>query len=331
MRSATRWVIEIIVVSVVLLVFGWVITHGFDFLFPGGNPTPLESALVAVYLVLVGLVVELIRWARDSVEGAAGTVQKVLADELTVSAEKAVRGAILRSIFPSGNPDPVNARIHFGIVEDYLTQVERWPPLIQRASGTLAQRHLAAWRREMDDLTSRSGLALQMDESARMSAAMMDAGTKYMMIERWPCDPKATWSPGFLNFIEKIGSIEFQKKFVVLADSGVLQGPSDKAAKARELYLLEEEYLRRQGFKVYFCDIRRVYKELGTTEIPMENFEVFSDQVALQMDPAESYDRTLSVRLYALSDIGDLRRFLQIVDEQAQPVTSRKIKVGNFG
>lgn len=321
MRSSGRWIAEIIVVAVVAIAFGWVVTHLLSFLFPGGKPTRAESVIVALYLALVGIVIEVIRWGHDSVEGASRSVERVLDNELTAAAEKAVRGAILRSIIPSGNSDPVNARIHFAIVENYLKQVEHWPPLVQRASGVLARRHLAAWRGEMDDLTGPRGIELKMDESARMSASMMDSGTKYLVIERAPCDPEQTWSPGFLKFIDGIGSADFEKKFVLLASAADLERDDQ-----RELYLREEEYLRRHGFKVYFCDERSVHKELGTTDIPTQNFEVFSDQVALQMDPAASYDRTLPVGLHALSDIGELRRFLEIVEEQAKPMTSRAIK-----
>src|SRR6266487_6556742 len=135
MRSSTKWIFEIVVVALILLVLSQLITWGFSHVAKGGHLTTLEQILITIYLLLVGLVAEVVRWARESVEQARDTVRNVLDDALTASAERAVRSAVLRSIFPSGNPDPVNARIHFGIVEDYLTQVESQPLLVQRASG----------------------------------------------------------------------------------------------------------------------------------------------------------------------------------------------------
>jgi hypothetical protein len=334
MRSSNKWIIEVVVVSAIMLGLGQVVSFGLARLSPASPPGPLEQILITLYLLLAGLVVELVRWARDSVEQAADSVREVLEDQLIGSAEKAVRGAILRSIFPSGNPDPVNARIHFGIVEDYLRQVEGRPALVQRASGILAKRHLAAWNDEMDDLLGKNGINLKMDESARMSSAMAEGGTKYLNIERSPCDPVESWSPGFLKIIDEMKSRPtLHKKFVLLADPRKLWGAEAEQAEreqARDLFLRETEYLGSRGFQVYFCDERVVHKELGTSDIPAGNFEVFSEQVALQMDAADSYDRFLPVRLRTLSEIGDLRRFLQIVEEQAQKVTSRMIK-GGFG
>ncbi len=315
----------------VLLALGVLVSHALTTVSFGGSPSKLEQVLVAIYMLLVGLVVELVRWARDSLEQAADSVERVLDERLSESAEKAVRGAVLRSIFPSGNSDPITAQIQFGIVEDYLRQVEGWPPLVQRASGVLAERHLSAWGQEMDDLIGSEGVRLKMDESARMSAVMIRAGTRYLTIERAPCDPVECWSPGFLKLIEEMGAIPaLQKKFVLLANAITLwgDGPSEDRERERDLYLREEAYLRRHGFDVYFCDERAVYKELGTTEIPTGNFEIFSEQVALQMVPAEHYDRELTVWLRPLNEVGNLSRFLKIVEEQAKKINKRSISKG---
>lgn len=333
-RSSTRWIVEITVVSVILLGLGLVASHSLAALSSAGTPSTLEQVLITVYLLLVGLVVELIRWARDSLEQAVNSVKRVLEDQLTGSAERAVRGAILRSIFPSGNSDPATAQMHFGIVENYLRQVEAWPPLVQRASGILVERHLAAWRDEMDDLTGSKGLPLKMDESARMSAAMVERGTKYIAIERAPCDPEESWSPGFLKLIDRLGTMPtLQKKFVLLANGQTLwdDDASEEQQRARQLYLQEETFLRRHGFDVFFCDERAVHRELGTTDIPTANFEIFSEQVALQMEPAVSYDRLLPVVVRSLTEMGELRRFLAIVEAQSQKVTSRMIRTGRLG
>lgn len=330
MHSSTRWIVEIVVVSVILLCLSWAVDQGVARLSPSYELEPIEKTLVTLYLLLAGLVVETVRWARESIEQASQHAGSVLRGQLSEAAEKAVRGAVLRSIFPSGNPDPVSAQIHFGIVEDYLRQVEGRPMLVQRASGVLAKRHLAAWRYEMDELVGKTGVRLRMDESARMSASMMEGGSKYVTIERSPCDPEKSWSPGFLKFIDEIGSLEeVQKKFILLAPAGTLWGEGGELGrqeKARALFLREEAYLRRRGFQIFFCDERVVHIELGTTEIPRQNFEVFSGQVALQMEPAEDYDRPLTVRLSALAEIDELRRLLQIVEEQGERMTSRKIK-----
>lgn len=335
MRATNKWIIEVVFVSVILLVLGQAVSWGLAQVSSHHPPTALEQILVTLYLLLFGLVVEAIRWARESVEQAAASVRDVLDDGLTLAAERAVRGAILRSIFPSGNPDPTNARIHFEIVEDYLRQVEGRPPLVQRASGILARRHLAAWNNEMDDLVGAKGVILRMDESARMTAAMSAGGTKYFTIERSPCDPAESWSPGFLKVIDEMGARRhLHKKFILLAEAKSIWGESAnddqqrKAREARELFSREAEYLSRRGFEIYFCDERSLQKELGTADLPSGNFEVFSDQVALQMDAAETYDAILPVRLRSLHDIGELHRFLQIVEEQAKRVTSRSLKGG---
>jgi hypothetical protein len=279
-------------------------------------------------------VVEVVRWGRESVEEATETVRNVLDDSLTSSAEKAVRGAILRSIFPSGNPDPVNARMHFSIVEQYLRQVEGRVGLIQRASGVLVQRYLASWNQEMEKLTGSGGAALKMDESARMTAAMVQDELKYSTFERTPCDPADSWSPGFLKVIDEMGRRpRLQKKFILLLNAKEQWGDQVAPAKrdeSKELFFKEADYLQRRGFQIYFCDERSVHKELATTDLPQGNFEIFSDQVALQMDAAETYDRQLITRLHVLSDIGELRRFIEIVENLATKVSPRIIKNATF-
>ena len=331
MRSSTRWIVEVIAVSVALLLLGPLVSHAVTTVGFGGSPSKLAQLLVTIYLVLVGLVVELVRWGRDSIEQASGSLEQVLDKRLSESAERAVRGSVLRSIFPSGSPDPITTEIQFNIVENYLRRVETWAPLVQRASGVLAQRHLSAWGKETDDLTGSAGVRLKMDESARMSEAMVLGGTSYLAIERAPCEPPEAWSPGFLKSIERMGtSSKLRKKFILLADATTLWGDSSSGHQQRErdLYLLEEAYLRRHGFEVCFCDERVVHRELGSTELPKGNFEIFSEQVALQMAGAERYDKELTVWLHPLSEMESLSRFLAIVEDHATKMTSRTIGRG---
>jgi hypothetical protein len=136
-RSSTRWIVEVIAVSVALLLLGPLVSHAVTTVGFGGSPSKLAQLLVTIYLVLVGLVVELVRWGRDSIEQASGSLEQVLDNRLSESAERAVRGSVLRSIFPSGSPDPITTEIQFNIVENYLRRVEAWAPLVQRASGVL--------------------------------------------------------------------------------------------------------------------------------------------------------------------------------------------------
>lgn len=334
MRSSNKWVIEVVTVALILTGLGQAVSYGLNALSPKNPPGALDQILITLYLLAIGLVVEVIRWARESVEQASENVKDVLADQLTNSAEKAVRGAILRSIFPSGNPDPVNARIHFGIVEEYLRQVEAWPPLIQRASGIVAKRHLAAWNAEMATLNSSAGVVIRMDEAARISSVMIQGGTRYINVERVPCDPAQSWSAGFLKVIDDMGQQRtLQKKFILLADPQNLWGEqlqAEKREEARDLFAREAEYLGRRGFEIFFCDERTVYREFGAGSLPGGNFEIFSGQIILRMDESEIYDRALTTQVRSLLDVGELRRLVEIVEEQAKKATARSIKANRF-
>jgi hypothetical protein len=335
MRSANKWIIEITVVSLIMLALGQIVAFGMSRLIPESAPSTLENILITLYLLLVGLVVEVVRWARDSVEAAAASARHVLDTQLEKAAERAIRGSVLRTVFPGGDKDPINAQIHFDIVGDYLHQVEGRPALVQRASSVLARRAIANWSNEMDALLSPTGLPLRMDESARMSLLMIAGGTSYMTIERTPCNPREAWSPGWLKIIDDMATkTTVYKKFILLADATTLWGPhldEEKCAQMRKLFAGQTEYLLDRGFDVYFCDERNIVTELGSTAIPAQNFEVFSKQVVLQMEPAEKYDRELPTRLRSLHDASDLRRLLEVIEEHAQRVTVKMITSGSLG
>jgi hypothetical protein len=124
-----------------------------------------------------------------------------------------------------------------------------------------------------------------------------------------------------------------QKKFILLANPQELWGEQldvEKRDTALDLFAREADYLGRRGFEIFFCNERTVYKELGGTDLPEGNFEVFSGQVILHMDESEAYDKILKTQIRTLIDVGELRRLVEIVEEQAQKVTARSIKNKRF-
>jgi len=278
---------------------------------------------------MFGLVVELIRWGHENTLEQQEEVWSKINARLTSGVDAAVQNSFLRAMFPSGNPDSIAARLHFSLLQEYLEQVERYPRVIQRASATLAKRHFAKWRDEMEQLSVKPGLPLAMEESAAMSRAMIEDCRDYLIIERVPLDPAHSWSPGFLKLLQEISSrTTLERKFILLADKTVLWGGqgSNTDTTLVDLLIRQLRYLKERNFIVLFCDEARLRDELGTSELPPDNYEVFGKEAILCMKPADRYDRQLPVRLHQFTDLDERGRFVSLIQQHAFELTESNIR-----
>lgn len=328
MKKKKKWLLELAGVAILMLLVGEATTRFFEW-YNGKDIELLAKILVQLYLLVVGLVVELIRWAHDNTLEQQEEVWSKIDSHLISGVDAAVQNSFLRAMFPSGNPDPMAARLHFSLLQEYLAHVEGYLPIIQRASATLARRHFAKWREEMGQLSAKPGLLLTMEESAAMSRAMIEGRRDYLIIERAPVDPARSWSPGFLKLLAEISArTTLERKFILLIDKTTLWGSEGRSANSTliDLLLRQLRYLKDRNFSVLFCDESRLRDELGTSELPPDNYEVFGNEVILCMQPADRYDRRLPVRLQQFTELDELGRFVRLIQQHAFELTEANLR-----